>query len=82
MIESGYQRRDIARVWKFGTGNLAPLAEGADNQGEPDVPSLVLCSEGKIGKHSRSSYIEKKRKKRGENVWRKSIGLVASFLKC
>lgn len=35
MIESGYQRPDVAHVWMFGTGNLASLAEGIDNWGEP-----------------------------------------------
>lgn len=62
MIESGYRSPDIARAWKFGVGSLVPLAEGAASWGEPDLPSLALCSEGKIAKNSRSSYMEKKGK--------------------
>lgn len=59
-MEPGYQRPDTARVWKFGTGDWAPLAEGADDWGEPDLPSSILCTQGKIGKNSRSRYIFKK----------------------
>lgn len=39
MIESGYQRPDIAYMCMFGAGNLASLAEGIDNWGEPDLPA-------------------------------------------
>lgn len=39
-------------------GSLVPGAEGADSQGEPGVPSLGLCGEGKIGKNSRGVVLE------------------------
>lgn len=59
MIESGYQRLGIAQVWKFGIGNLAPLAEDAGDWEEPAMYSLILCCEREIGKNSWTSYREK-----------------------
>lgn len=50
IIGSGYQRRGITWCVEIGAGNLAALAEGADNLEEPDLRSLVLRSIGKTGK--------------------------------
>lgn len=49
VTESGYQRLGIAQVWRFGTENLAPLAEDAGDQEEPDMHSLFLCCERETG---------------------------------